>query len=718
MSIFSKWFGSKDNEEQKKEIAEEVYFNEDEPIIFDDPAPTEVHFNESISVQKTKNEKKSSEPNNLLEAIQYVVVNRGRDYIQDRGFINILSDFQVFKEFPAAKHIFLNMQANGYIGKILQASNWGIESKAIAAKYSTVFGAKEDIVLYLVQCIGYSLGYSTVIPLYTDKYETPTEVFDDPSDQTTINSPKLNNPKPFINSQSQVISPVMDDTEPYDPKCDLENYQYPTLDLLRKYNIDHKPYIDIAEQTAYKDRILQVLRTFGVEITRIKATVGPTITLYEITPAPGVRISKIKNMEDDIALSLAALGIRIIAPIPGKGTVGIEIPNVKPSIVSMESILNTHQFQESKMHLPCAIGKAITNEVFMFDLAKAPHLLVAGATGQGKSVCLNAILTSLLYKKHPTELQLVLIDTKQLEFSIYQGLNNHFLAALPDGKPIVTDVPSAIRTLTSLCKLIDARLDLLKEAGTRNISDYNRKFINRGIYPRGGHGYMPYIVLMIEEYGELIMESGKEAEALLLRIAKLGHLVGIHMIITTRRFSTKIITDSLKYEIPARIAFRVTINADSKLILGMTGAQQLIGRGDMLFLNVFSNELYPIRLQCAYVDTLDVERIVDFVSNQQGYSSPYELPSPDYSSDNKDDKDVDMQHLDPLFEDAARLVVREQLGSTGLVQRKFAIGYNRAGRLLDQLEKAGVVGAAIGSKPREVMIQDEYSLNKLLASLR
>ena len=518
---------------------------------------------------------------------------------------------------------------------------------------------------------------------------------------------------------------ILEAEGPYDPKKDLENYRYPTLDLLKKYDNDGKPYIDMAEQTANKNRIVEVLRTFGVEISSIKATVGPTITLYEITLAPGVRISRVRSLEDDIALSLSALGIRIIAPIPGKGTIGIEVPNAKPSIVSMESILNSKKFQESQMELPCAVGKTITNEVFMFDLAKAPHLLVAGATGQGKSVGLNAIVTSLLYKKHPAELKIVLVDPKKVEFSIYNPLINHFLAKVPDedADPIITDVTKVVRTLNSLCKLMDKRYDLLKEVGARNIKEYNKKFLDRKIVPQNadpscmGHGFMPYIVVIIDEFGDLIMTAGKEIELPIARIAQLARAVGIHMVIATQRPTTTIITGNIKANFPARIAFKVSAGIDSKTILDRTGAQQLIGKGDMLYLGGAE----PIRVQCAFVDTPEVERINEFIASQQSYNMPFELPEPDTPDadlGDSGDKDVDMAHLDPLFEDAARLIVINQSGSTSLIQRKFAIGYNRAGRLMDQLEKAGVVGAAMGSKPREVMIQDETSLNNLLASLK
>ena len=505
--------------------------------------------------------------------------------------------------------------------------------------------------------------------------------------------------------------------EAYDPKLDLENYRYPTLDLLKHYESDGNPFIDMKEQNDNKNRIVDVLRNFSVEISSIKATVGPTITLYEITPAQGVRISKIRNLEDDIALSLSALGIRIIAPIPGKGTIGIEVPNAKPNIVSMESILNSKKFQETQMELPCAVGKTITNEVFMFDLAKIPHLLVAGATGQGKSVGLNAIITSLLYKKHPAELKIVLIDPKKVEFSIYTPLEKHFLAMVPDegAEPIITDVTKVVRTLNSLCKEMDTRYDLLKIAGARNIKEYNKKFKDRQLNPQNGHRFMPYIVVVIDEFGDLIMTAGKEIELPIARIAQLARAVGIHMVIATQRPTTSIITGNIKANFPGRIAFKVSAMIDSKTILDRPGANQLIGRGDMLFLN--GNE--PVRVQCAFVDTPEVERINQYIAQQQGYVTTFELPEPDTGDgDLGGASDVDMQHLDPLFEDAARVIIMSQSGSTSLIQRKFSIGYNRAGRIMDQMEKAGIVGAASGSKPREVLIQDEVSLENLLSNFR
>ena len=502
---------------------------------------------------------------------------------------------------------------------------------------------------------------------------------------------------------------------PINPKEPFTRYKYPTLNLLKKYD-DQEVSIDEEEQKANKNRIIEVLGNFGVQIKTIRATVGPTITLYEIQPAEGVRISKIKNLEDDIALSLAALGIRIIAPIPGKGTIGIEVPNAKANIVSMESILNSKKFQETKMELPIALGKTITNEVFMVDLAKIPHLLVAGATGQGKSVGLNAIITSLLYKKHPNELKLVLIDPKKVEFSVYSRITNKFMAAVPDEEePIITDVTKVVRTLNSLCVLMDSRYDLLKKAGARNIKEYNQKYVNHRLKLTDGHEFMPYIVVIIDEFGDLIMTAGKEVELPIARIAQLARAVGIHMIIATQRPTTSIITGNIKANFPGRIAFKVTSAIDSKTILDRTGANQLIGRGDMLYLN--GNE--PVRVQCAFVDTPEIERINEYICNQPGPIEPMELPEPASEDGGAGGGgSVDARNLDPYFEEAAHAIVLSQQGSTSMIQRRFSIGYNRAGRLMDQLEAAGIVGAAQGSKPREVLLQDENQLNTLLMQLR
>ena len=502
--------------------------------------------------------------------------------------------------------------------------------------------------------------------------------------------------------------------QPYNPRLDLENYKFPTLDLLNQYE-DNGPNIGMEEQNANKDRIIKVLRSFGIEISSIKASVGPTITLYEITPAEGVRISKIRNLEDDIALSLSALGIRIIAPIPGKGTIGIEVPNANPRIVPMQSILNSKKFQETTMELPIALGKTITNEVFMVDLAKAPHMLVAGATGQGKSVGLNAIVTSLLYKKHPAELKFVIVDPKKVEFSVYTPIERHFLAKLPDGEDaIITDVSKVVQTLNSLCIEMDTRYDLLRKAGCRNIKEYNAKFISRQLNPEKGHRFMPYIVIIIDEFGDLIMTAGKEVELPICRIAQLARAVGIHAIIATQRPTTNIITGTIKANFPARVAFRVAAMMDSRTILDRSGAQQLIGKGDMLYLQ--GND--PVRVQCAFVDTPEVERIANYISKQQGYPTAFMLP--EYVGEESESSigEVDMNRLDPMFEDAARLVVIHQQGSTSLIQRKFSIGYNRAGRIMDQLEKAGIVGPTQGSKARDVLCMDETDLEMKLNNLQ
>ncbi len=501
--------------------------------------------------------------------------------------------------------------------------------------------------------------------------------------------------------------------EPYNPCLDLENYHYPTIDLMKHYD-NAEPTIDMAEQNANKDKIISTLRSFSIEISSIKATVGPTVTLYEITPAQGVRISKIRGLEDDIALSLSALGIRIIAPIPGKGTIGIEVPNSNPKIVSGQSIIGSKKFQESTFDLPVALGKTITNEVFMVDLCKMPHMLVAGATGQGKSVGLNAIITSLLYKKHPAELKFVLVDPKKVEFSIYSVIEHHFLAKLPDGEDaIITDVTKVVQTLNSICVEMDTRYDLLKAAHVRNVKEYNEKFINRRLNPEKGHKFMPYIVVVIDEFGDLIMTAGKDVELPIARIAQLARAVGIHMIIATQRPTTNIITGTIKANFPARVAFRVSAMVDSRTILDRPGANQLIGRGDMLFLQGAD----PVRVQCAFIDTPEVAEITKFIARQQGYPTAFYLPEYVDENSGSDLSDVDMGHRDPLFEDAAQLIVYQQQGSTSLIQRKFAIGYNRAGRIMDQLEKAKIVGPAQGSKPREVLCVDITDLETRLNNL-
>ncbi|NMA75069.1 MAG: DNA translocase FtsK [Bacteroidales bacterium] len=502
------------------------------------------------------------------------------------------------------------------------------------------------------------------------------------------------------------------DLQPYNPKLDLEHYRLPTLDLLKDY-VDSDPTINMEEQNENKNKIINTLKSFGIEINTIKATVGPTVTLYEITPERGVRISKIRGLEDDIALSLSALGIRIIAPIPGKGTIGIEVPNSDPKIVSGRSILGTKLFRDCNYELPVAFGKTITNEVFMVDLSKMPHILVAGATGQGKSVGLNTLIASLLYKKHPAELKFVLIDPKKVEFSIYSAIEKHFLAKLPqEEEAIITDVNKVVQTLNSVCVEMDSRYDLLKSAHVRNIKEYNKKFINRQLNPNKGHKYMPYIVVVIDEFGDLIMTAGKDIELPIARIAQLARAVGIHMVIATQRPTTNIITGTIKANFPARVAFRVSSMMDSRTILDRPGANQLIGRGDMLFLQGAD----PIRVQCAFIDTPEVDSIVQYIAKQQGYTSAFDLPEYQEEADLAPGE-IDLNNLDPLFDDAAMMVVIQQQGSTSMLQRKFSIGYNRAGRIMDQLEAAGVVGPSEGSKPREVLCSDEADLSMKLNNL-
>ena len=499
----------------------------------------------------------------------------------------------------------------------------------------------------------------------------------------------------------------------YDPTLDLSNYHYPTFGLLKDYG-KATAQINYEEQHANQNKIRTTLGHYGIEIESITATVGPTITLYEIVPKAGVRISKIKNLESDIMLSLAAIGIRIIAPIPGKGTIGIEVPNSEPQIVSMQSILASKKFQESKFDLPIAFGRTITNDIFMVDLCKMPHLLVAGATGQGKSVGLNAAITSLLYKKHPSLLKFVLIDPKKVEFNIYADIEKHFLAKLPDGEDaIITDVTKVVQTLNSLTKEMDDRYDLLKKAHVRNLKEYNDKFINRRLNPEKGHRFMPYIVVIIDEFGDLIMQAGKEVELPIARIAQLARAVGIHMIIATQRPSVNIITGVIKANFPARVAFRVSSQIDSRTILDTTGANQLIGRGDMLF----SQGGDLIRVQCAFVDTPEVENVAKYIQSQQAYPTAFYLPEYVGTEGESNLGDVDLSKKDPMFEEAARLIVASQQGSTSLIQRKFSIGYNRAGRIVDQLEAAGIIGPFEGSKARQVLVQTEYELERILRGL-
>ncbi|MBC7921095.1 MAG: DNA translocase FtsK [Ferruginibacter sp.] len=499
----------------------------------------------------------------------------------------------------------------------------------------------------------------------------------------------------------------------YDSTLDLPQYQFPPLDLLNENNARDKAEVSWEELEANKEKIVETLANYSIGITSIKATIGPTVTLYEIIPDAGVRIAKIKNLEDDIALSLAALGIRIIAPIPGKGTIGIEVPNKNREMVPMRSVLMSEKFQKTDKELPIVLGKTISNEVYVADLAKMPHLLMAGATGQGKSVGLNVILASLIYKKHPSQLKFVLVDPKKVELTLFNTLERHFLAMLPGGaEPIITDTKKVVDTLHSLCIEMDMRYNLLKEAGCRNLKEYNAKFIQRRLNPEKGHRFMPYIVLIIDELADLMMTAGKEVEQPIARLAQLARAIGIHLVVATQRPSVNVITGIIKANFPARLSFKVTSKIDSRTILDTGGAEQLVGKGDMLL----SADSDIIRLQCAFLDTPEVERICEFIGSQRGYDSAYLLPEFEGDSGGESTGDFDVDHLDPLFEEAARCIVMHQQGSTSLLQRRLKLGYNRAGRLIDQLEHAGVVGPFEGSKAREVLIADEYSLEQLLSN--
>lgn len=519
---------------------------------------------------------------------------------------------------------------------------------------------------------------------------------------------------PMVTPAQDILMGNLDHSEPYDPTLELSSYEHPVVALLNDYS-DQKVEIDRAELEANKDQIIETLLNYKIEIVKIRATIGPTVTLYEIVPAPGVRISRIKNLEDDIALSLSALGIRIIAPIPGKGTIGIEVPNKKKQVVSMREVLMSDKFKRAKMDLPIALGKTIANEVFVADLAKMPHLLIAGATGQGKSVGINAVLMSMLYKKHPSQVKLVLIDPKKVELFPYSRVEHHFLAYLPDqDEPITTETNKVIHTLNSLCIEMDNRYDLLKKAHARNIREYNEKFVQRRLNPEKGHRFMPFIVLVIDEFADLIMTAGKEIELPIGRLAQLARAVGIHLIIATQRPSVNIITGVIKANFPARIAYKVASKVDSRTILDAGGADQLIGRGDML-LSVGGD---MVRLQCAFVDTPEVEKVIDFIASQRGYPEPYFLPEFHGDEEVPGAEGLKYSELDEMFEDAARLIVQNQHGSTSMIQRRLKLGYNRAGRIMDQMEAMGIVGPSEGSKAREVLVYDEMELERYLEDLR
>lgn len=560
-------------------------------------------------------------------------------------------------------------------------------------------------------------GFKVVHPVTKEK-PAKTDVDDDVELTIEEHIPREEDPQPVMRVKmpepEEVAQQLVDEMGAYDPTLDLKNYKYPPVELLEDHKSENSQ-VSNEELISNKNKIVETLGNYKIQIDKIKATIGPTVTLYEIVPAPGIRISRIKSLEDDIALSLSALGIRIIAPMPGKGTIGIEVPNLKPEIVSMRSLVSSRKFQESNAEIAIAIGKTISNESFVFDLTKMPHLLVAGATGQGKSVGLNAIITSILYKKHPSQLKFVLVDPKKVELTLYSKIERHFLAKLPDTEEaIITDTQKVINTLQSLTIEMENRYELLKNAQVRNIKEYNERFLGRRLNPQLGHRFLPYIVVVIDEFADLIMTAGREIETPIARLAQLARAIGIHLIIATQRPTTNIITGVIKANFPARIAFRVSSMIDSRTILDSPGANQLIGRGDLLF----AGGSDMIRLQCAFIDIPELERITDHIGNQQGYPTAHLLP--EYSGEGGEGSEVaevDLRKRDEMFEEAARLVVMHQQGSTSLIQRKFSIGYNRAGRIMDQLEAAGIVGAFEGSKARQVLFVDEQSLEQFLNTL-
>ncbi len=683
MNIFSRWFGSKNSEQEENEdITVKCSETVTSDIVFDDP-----------------------EPNDLPEALRYIVSEWGIDYLKNRNALNILNDFHVFNDIPAAKHVIQNMQSSGYIDKIISARNWSLDSKSIASQYSNEYGTKEDIVFYITECIGFGLKHTVISPQYTQSSSISNQ-------GTTNNGNSIPNSKPYatkphdaLKTQSAFVAPQATPVGPYNPMDELPNYHFPKFDLLRGDEF----YSDMDEINNNNNYIVSVFKGFGFEISGLQAYSSPSMSYYELSLNPGARLSKVRNLSDEIGRQLSSQKVRILAPIPGKSCIGVEVPKDRPSILSLERVFNSKKFLESIMELPCAIGLKMTGEVFMFDLTESPHLLVTGATGQGKSVCLNAIITSLIYKKHPSGLKFVLIDPKKVEFSIYTSLKNHFLAqASGVDNPIITD-SNVLYTLYSVCKEMDERLELLRKAHTRNIKEYNNKFIRRELNPTQGHKYLPYIVVIIDEYADLIMSVGREVEQPIARIAQTARAVGIHMIIATERPTSNIITSDIKANFPTRITFRVSSSRDSLTVIDSPEASLLVGRGDMFY----QNNGTLVRVQCALIETKEIQRINYEIAQQEGFSSPYELPAPFIEIEEK--TDVDMTHLDPMFEDAARIVVREQSGSTSLIQRKFAIGYNRANRIMDQLEKAGVIGAAYGSMPREVLIKDENTLENLLS---
>lgn len=580
-----------------------------------------------------------------------------------------------------------------------------VEQPPVVASPETTANVTEPVELKTEKTNGQSASIKKPLT-FTIADTTPTE----PTEETP--QPVA---EPYAGPTDEVDEDALKLHGLYDPTLDLPRYQFPTIELLTEYPENQRAQVSAEELEANKDRIVDTLQNYGITIDSIKATIGPTVTLYEIIPSAGVRISKIKSLEDDIALSLAALGIRIIAPMPGKGTIGIEVPNKNREMVAMRSVMSTDKFTKSTFELPVVMGKTISNEIFVADLAKMPHLLMAGATGQGKSVGLNVLLTSLIYKKHPSQLKLILVDPKKVELTLFNKLERHFLAQLPDSdEPIITDTKKVVNTLNSLCIEMDNRYNLLKDAQCRNLKEYNAKFIQRRLNPEKGHKFLPYIVLVIDELADLMMTAGKEVEQPIARLAQLARAIGIHLVVATQRPSVNVITGLIKANFPARLSFKVTSKIDSRTILDAGGAEQLVGMGDMLF----SSNSDITRLQCPFVDTNEIEEICEFVGSQRGYDSAYSLP--EFAGDDSgssEEREVDLENRDPMFDEAARLVVNHQQGSTSLIQRRLKLGYNRAGRLIDQLEAAGIVGSFEGSKAREVLVQDMNTLEEMLKNM-
>lgn len=694
MNIFSKLFGHKSQEESDSQSNNsEVLDNPEDELIFDDPQSQVVRFKEPyVEECQTINE-----PKDIPEAIKFIVSTQGRNFLTNRGFINILNDFRLLKDNPAAKNILQSMLDEGYINRLITVNSWEVESLSICQQYVNEFGTRKDLVLFIIESFGYGLGYVNEKPLKKAENEP-------------VISQNEKEPKPSIFEITGVF-------EEYDPKRDLEQYRYPTLSLIKSEDNTTNPFVNMEEQMANKTKIVELLRNYGIELASVRALVGHSCSLYELEPAPGTRISKIQKLEDEISLAFTPFSVRIIAPLinNGKVSVGIEIPNTYATPVSLENILESKVFQESSMILPCAIGKTISNETYIFDLQKAPQVLIAGGIGQGKSNCMHAMISSLLYKKHPAEIKLILIDQSKLNFGFYKSIDKHFLASLSDyeKEPIISDTVKVIKTFKALIKEMNTRYDLMVQAHVRNILEYNQKFVSRQLNPNHGHKYMPFIVTFIDEYSDYIISAGKEFLLPLLQLAQKGRAAGIHFVIGTFRPNDKIITDEIKANFSTMITLRANSSKDSMNILGRKDAVLLYRKGEMLC-SKYGSDL--IRIQGAFVDTQDILNICSYISQQQGYYSAYELPDPDIDKYTVIvDRDVDMTHLDPLFADAARLIVLNQSGSTSLIQRKFAIGYNRAGRLLDQLEKAGIVGPAKGSAPREMLVHEEVSLNKILS---